>query len=343
MSTFKAAVLVKSNSPLEIRELRFPKELQPGQVLVEMDTAALCGSQLGEISAIKGVDKFLPHLLGHEGIGKVIDIGTNVSKLFPGDRVITHWMKGSGSDCLGIRYLSVDDTEINAGSIAVFSEIAIIAENRLTKFSSDLSDELISLMGCGFLTSYGVIKRDLEISSEFAGKILIIGFGGIGQMLSLFLKKMTKSKISIVEKNFDNLQKSQNFGVSNNYLNITSELIGQEFDYVIDTTGNAKLINEAYNLLTTKGTLLLVGVTPSGDKISIDPMPLHFGREVKGCFGGQANPDIDIPEIIKLLNSDPKWFLQAKGEEYTLENINAAIDNLSSGKNQGRQLIKFFK
>ena len=69
MNTFKAAVLVKSNSLLEIRELKFPKELQPGQVLVEMNTAALCGSQLGEISAIKGVDKFLPHLLGHEGIG----------------------------------------------------------------------------------------------------------------------------------------------------------------------------------------------------------------------------------------------------------------------------------
>ena len=67
---FKAAVLVKSKSPLIIDEL----EIQPikvGQVLVKLDSSGVCGAQINEIDAVKGKDGFLPHLLGHEGHGEV--------------------------------------------------------------------------------------------------------------------------------------------------------------------------------------------------------------------------------------------------------------------------------
>ena len=58
---FKAAVLVEQNKELEIVDL---PSIRPGngQVKVKMITAGLCGAQLNEISGVKGVDKFLPHL-----------------------------------------------------------------------------------------------------------------------------------------------------------------------------------------------------------------------------------------------------------------------------------------
>ena len=71
-STF-AAVLVESSKPLIVEEIQLPEELFVGQVLVEVMTSGLCGAQINEIEAVKGPDKFLPHLLGHEGFARVIE------------------------------------------------------------------------------------------------------------------------------------------------------------------------------------------------------------------------------------------------------------------------------
>ena len=74
----KAAILVESNKPLIIDDISLPDNLQFGQVLVEVHYSGICGAQINEIDAVKGPDKFLPHLLGHEGSGVVEKIGLNV-------------------------------------------------------------------------------------------------------------------------------------------------------------------------------------------------------------------------------------------------------------------------
>ena len=66
----KAAILVELNAPLVVGELRSPP-LECGQVLVQIHCSGICGAQIGEIAGVKGPDKFLPHLLGHEGGGIV--------------------------------------------------------------------------------------------------------------------------------------------------------------------------------------------------------------------------------------------------------------------------------
>ena len=77
----KAAILVKSKSPLIVSELKRPTNLEFGQVLVKIFYSGICGAQLNEIDAAKGKDKFLPHLLGHEGSGKILDVGPGVKQL----------------------------------------------------------------------------------------------------------------------------------------------------------------------------------------------------------------------------------------------------------------------
>ena len=69
-----AAILVETSAPLVIDEITLPDELLWGQVHVRIWMSGICGSQLGEIDAAKGPDRFLPHLLGHEGFG-VVDVG----------------------------------------------------------------------------------------------------------------------------------------------------------------------------------------------------------------------------------------------------------------------------
>src|SRR6476660_1102039 len=92
----KAAVLVRQDAALEIYELELPK-LDVGQVLVKVEHSGICGKQIDEITGRQGEDRYLPHLLGHEGGGQVVEIGPAVRKVKPGDRVGMHWVRAAAS------------------------------------------------------------------------------------------------------------------------------------------------------------------------------------------------------------------------------------------------------
>ena len=89
-----AAILVEQNKPLVIDQIKIPDQLKAGQVLVEIYVSGICGSQIGEINGVKGEDKYLPHLIGHEGCGRVKKIGSGVATLNINDKVVLHWKKG---------------------------------------------------------------------------------------------------------------------------------------------------------------------------------------------------------------------------------------------------------
>ena len=92
----KAAILNESSKPLIVSNVDLPEKLQFGQVLVKVYYSGICGAQINEIDAVKGPDKFLPHLLGHEGSGIVQDIGPGVTTIKKNDHVVLHWRKSSG-------------------------------------------------------------------------------------------------------------------------------------------------------------------------------------------------------------------------------------------------------
>ena len=92
----KAAIMVEQNQPLVVDQVELPETLDVGQVLVKIHYSGICGSQLGEIDGVKGEDKYLPHLLGHEGSGVVKSIGPGVRFVSPGDNVVLHWRKSQG-------------------------------------------------------------------------------------------------------------------------------------------------------------------------------------------------------------------------------------------------------
>src|SRR5262245_23885676 len=96
IKTTRAAILAESRKPLVVDEIALPDALDVGQVLVRVLYTTICGAQINEIEAVKGPDKFLPHLLGHEASGKVIEIGPGVSTVKPGDIVVLHWRPSQG-------------------------------------------------------------------------------------------------------------------------------------------------------------------------------------------------------------------------------------------------------
>jgi S-(hydroxymethyl)glutathione dehydrogenase/alcohol dehydrogenase len=335
----KAAILTKINSPLVIEDILIPDQLESGQVLIEMQNSAICGSQIGEIRGVKGKDEYLPHLLGHEGVATVLRIASDVTKVLPGDIVSVHWMKGSGIDANPAKYKSSSFPLINSGAIAVFAEKSVISENRITKISSDVKSSIFSTLGCGLLTSYGVLSRNLSISNK-GGNLLILGFGGIGQLLYLIGSKITNCSFSVLDKNIHSLDLADSYGITNRYSNLY-DLPRDYYDYVIDTTGDVMIIERAYECLSQIGQMVLLGVTPAGQKIEIDPMPLHFGKVLTGSFGGNAIPDFDIPIIQELVFSDLAHFEKYVFKRFQLDEINMAIEELNNNPKFSRALIDF--
>ena len=335
----KAAILSTLHKPLLLEEILIDDELKSGQVLIQMESASICGSQIGEIDGIKGVDKHLPHLLGHEGIATVLRVATDVSKVKEGDKVATHWMKSSGIDAMSGKYNSPSLGKINSGPIAIFSEKSIISENRITKISSESIAPIFSTLGCGLLTSYGVITHDLKVDKS-RKKLLILGFGGIGQLIYLVGNLITNCEFTIFDKNKNSLRIASKLGIENIYEDITKIPSG-EFDYAVDTTGNPKIIEHGYESLQKTGHLCLVGVTPKSQKISLDPMPLHYGKILTGSFGGSAVPNIDIPELEKLVNDNLQYFANFELKTFDFSEINLAIIELRNSPKFSKALISF--
>ena len=103
----RGAILVELNAPLIVDDIEIP-ELQCGQVLVQVHCSGICGAQIGEIAGVKGPDKFLPHLLGHEGGGVVLQVGPGVTQIREEDRV-----------CIGAKVLAFRRNRRSISGMAV--------------------------------------------------------------------------------------------------------------------------------------------------------------------------------------------------------------------------------
>ena len=139
----KPAVHSDFTTPLVPSEFATPP-LDVGHVLVVVHCSGICGAQLGEIAGVKGPDRFLPHLLGHEGGGIVLDVGPGVTQVKPGDHVVMHWRKGAG---IHARTTSYDwaGTKVNAGWVTTFQDRAIVSENRVTPIPKDVPFDVAAL------------------------------------------------------------------------------------------------------------------------------------------------------------------------------------------------------
>src|SRR4029077_916478 len=127
VKTAKAAILAQSREPLVVDEIALPETLGVGQVLVTVFYSTICGAQLNEIAAVKGPDKFLPHLLGHEASARVLETGPGVTTVQPGDTVVPHWPPSQGIQGPPAGY-QWRGRKLNAGWVTTFNAHAVISE-----------------------------------------------------------------------------------------------------------------------------------------------------------------------------------------------------------------------
>ena len=340
----KAAVLVEINHPLIVAELQMPEVLSYGQVHVDLRYSGICGAQINEIEGAKGPDKFLPHLLGHEGSGIVQRIGSGVKTVKPGDHVVLHWRPSSGLQAEPAKYLW-DGTEVNAGWVTTFNDEAIVSENRLTVIPKDFDLRLAPLFGCAVTTAVGVVNNDAQL--KIGQSIIIFGIGGVGLNIAQASQMVSGYPIIGVDIVDSKIEKAKHWGIDYGFNSATTPDLKEQIlrlvgpggaDVVVDTTGRPRVIELAYELTHADGRTILVGVPRKGDNVNIYTLPLHFNKVLKGSHGGSALPHLEIPRLIRLVNQGRMKLDGLFTHEFSLANINDAIAALRSGE-AGRVLI----
>ena len=340
----KAAILINNKKPLVVAELELPKTLEYGQVLVKVFYSGLCGAQLNEIDGTKGKDKFLPHLLGHEGSGLVLNTGPGVTTVKKRDHVVLHWRPSTGIQSPTPKYKWGNKT-INAGWITTFNNQAVISENRLTKIPKSFDLKIAPLFGCAMTTAIGVVNNDAKV--KIGESVVIFGLGGLGLSICQTASLVSAYPLVGVDLYKNKINLAKKFGMSHGFIHdfkkidkSIKKIVGEKgADVVIDTTGNTRVIEQCYRLTHPDGKTILCGVTKKNHNVSIYTLPLHFKKVFKGSHGGDSKPDVDIPRFIRLLNSKKMNLSKIITHEYSLDNINRAIKTLRSGK-AGRIIIK---
>ncbi len=339
-----AAILSQLNQPLIIDEIELIKPLLVGQVLVKVHVSGICGSQLGEISGIKGPDKYLPHLLGHEACGTVVDIGPGVKHVKKDDLVVLHWRKGLGIESELPKYLWRGKI-LNSGPITTFSNFTVVSENRLTSIPPHSSRDIAALFGCAITTGFGVIENNARL--RIGESLLVYGAGGVGLNIIQAAALLSAFPIIAVDLYPKRLELAKRMGASH-IINSSTQNIAEELkkilnnnllDCFIDNTGIPSVIEFGYENIKKDGRIVLVGVPKEGESTSLFTLPMHFGKKIIGSHGGESMPNQDIPRYSNLFSNKQIDMMMLVTERYSLEEINLAISRMRSGELIGRCMI----
>lgn len=332
----KAAILESLNAPLVLDEVDVP-DLECGQVLVQVHRSGICGAQLGEISGAKGADNFLPHLLGHEGGGVVLEVGPGVTHVREGDHVVMHWRKGAGIQARTATYTWGDRT-VNSGWVTTFNECAVVSENRVTPIPKDVPFEVATLMGCAVTTALGLINNLAEV--KIGQSVAVFGCGGVGLNVVQGAAMVSADPIVAIDIYDHKLALAREFGATHTINSAQSDvreeirkIVGAAgIDVFVENTGLVRLIEQAYELTAKTGKTILVGVPRHDQDITIHSLPLHFGKVLTGCEGGGTDPAVDIPRYLRLYRSGKLQLDRLITHRLRFDDINAALDKVRAGE-----------
>ena len=188
--------------------------------------------------------------------------------------------------------------KINVGWVTTFNNIAIVSKNRLTKLPKAINNREGVFYGCALTTSYGAVFKDSKNKPKKKNKILINGFGMIGQTI-LKLLENNNQEIHILE---NNKRKINFFFLINNfsdqiYHQSVNRLKSNYFDIIYETTGNKKIIEKSYNIMKYNSKLILIGVPKFNSKIKINTLGTNYGKQLIGSYGGRIRPKYDLIKI----------------------------------------------
>lgn len=364
----RAAIMYEANKPLKLEEVELdaPKD---EEVLVKMVATGICHTDLHNITGVMPVPG--PIVLGHEGAGIVEKVGSNVTEVKPGDKVVLAVTPSCGKchACLtGKSYICerVLPTAMATGCMAdgtkrlkrkngeelchfmcqsSFAEYAVVEEEVAVKVPDDTPLDIVCLLGCGGSTGIGGVVKKARV--EPGSSVAVFGCGGVGLSAIMAARLAGALRIFAVDIADNKLEKAKELGATD-LINSSKEdpvqkirdTSGGGVDYSFEAVGNSQVIAQAFHSTCRAGTAVVLGMAPFGSTVTIDNYTLLEERVLTGCGAGHLYPRIDIPRYVNLFRAGKLPLDKLVSARYPFEQINTAIKDALDGKVM-RAVIKF--
>jgi Zn-dependent alcohol dehydrogenase len=282
-----------------------------GEVLVRIEATGVCHSDLHVIEE-DGWHHPLPVLLGHEGAGTIEAVGEGVDGLAEGDRVVLGWKTACGTCSMCKRgeprqckkppgapgrLHRHDGAELTpvlrTGTFATHTVVPAVAA---VKVPGELPVEQACLIGCAVATG---VMSVLETAKVWEGaRVAVIGCGAVGLSVIQGARIAGASEIRAIDLDQRKLEHATRFGATHTEPG--------PVDFVFDVVGRSTTFEQALGMIGTGGTVVLIGLSPTGEKVEVD-LPGLFGKRARilVSHGGDHLPQEDFPRLAQ-------WALEGK-------------------------------
>ncbi len=306
--------------------------LRDGQVLVEISHSGICGSQVHEWRGQRGRDLWLPHCLGHEGVGTIVDCGRDVQLAKRGATVCLSWIAAQGADVGGTIYHATDGRKVNAGPVTTLQRYAVVSENRVTKLPAHLSPEAGVLLGCAAPTGVGAVTDIAEVCP--GETVAVFGLGGVGLMACATASNIGAGRIIGFDPLEDRRTLATAIGATEVYEPVLAASYAAGVDVVIVTTGNLQAMANAVTCVRPRGGRVVIVGNPiiPGASLTIDVREFNNGKSVLGCWGGGAidrSADGYCMTLMVACQDELRGILSAP---YALADVGQAFEDFEAGR-----------
>ncbi|MCW4019749.1 MAG: alcohol dehydrogenase catalytic domain-containing protein [Candidatus Bathyarchaeota archaeon] len=327
----------ESGEPFSVEMVDIPS-IGPGEVLVEIKAAGICGT---DIHYRKG-DSFpskVPLTLGHEGAGVVKKVGANVSNVKTGDHVVVHYVISCGNckPCLqGFDNRCRNRTSIGHDVDGTFAEFIKIPSRNAFVMADHIPFEWGAITACAVSTAFHAVKRSGLKRGDTA---VVFGTGGVGIHAVLWSKFFGAGKVIAVDLVDSKLEASRMYG-ADILVNPTREDVlktvrketgGWGADVVIECSGSAKAMKQAIKAIKGRNRF------ESGTCVSVGFQPKPFQAEYWNFREGWLTVSgdhtrFDLLQIIKLLEAGRIDLSRSITHRIPLQDINIGMELVESGK-----------
>ncbi|MBP2324256.1 S-(hydroxymethyl)glutathione dehydrogenase/alcohol dehydrogenase [Kibdelosporangium banguiense] len=359
----KAAVLnAVGDDKLELRDDVTTIDPGPDQVRIRVRATGICHSDL---SAMDGtLPALAPGIVGHEGAGEIVEVGSAVTDLAPGDHVVVTFVPpcGNCNACLrgqphlcGVhpikafmepRFKAGDQPLFGFAGLGTFAEELVVPSVGAIKIDNDVPFEVGALVACGVLTGVGAVINTAKV--EPGATVVVIGCGGVGIATIQGARLAGASTIVAVDPIAEKHDVAKRFGATHattpeGLQELNAQLTGSEgFDYAFDVVGIPATIRSAYDIARRGGTVVVVGAG-RGDamvQFSAQELFLHEKR-ILGSFYGSANVRRDYPRLLSLWKAGRLDIEGMISRRIKLAEINDGLQAMRGGGNMIRQVVTF--
>ncbi len=335
----KAAVVHEFGKPLTLEELDIPS-INTNQILVKMIACGVCHTDLHAASGDWPKKPTLPFIPGHEGVGTVVAVGSNVDWIKEGDVVGVPFLYSACGHCehcfAGWETLCQKQEETGYSVNGCFAEYVVADPNYVAHIPAGVDPIKVAPVLCAGLTVY----KGLKMTDTRAGDwVAVSGAGGLGQMAIQYGVAMGLNMIAvdIDDAKLETARKLGAVHTVNAKTNDPAAFMQKEVGGVhggLITAVSTKAFSQAMGYVRAGGTLVLNGLPPGDFPISIFDMVMN-AITIRGSIVGTR---LDMIEALS-------FFAEGKVTSVTktdrLENINNIFDDLKNGRVEGRVVLDF--